>query len=74
MRKPNINTIKAGERVYCKGFTCIPDGDGRTVFSQGGSYQPQYFICCSHGHHMLDGQANENGDLVGLSYDNTFEE
>lgn len=68
MKKPNINTINPGEFVFCTGFTCIPNNAKRTVFSNG-LIDKNKFICCSHGHHFLDGQADENGDLIGISYE-----
>jgi hypothetical protein len=63
MEKANINTISAGDSLFADaGFDCM---NGRVTVAcneTGALYVP-----CACGRHYLDGQADGDGVLVGLT-------
>ncbi len=60
-----LTDLKPGDRL--KGFEhweCIPPNAKRAVFfCDDGPY-----LKCKEGRHLLDGQENDDGELVGLSF------
>src|SRR4051812_7469509 len=58
-----LSDIRAGDGVFTdSSFTCIKPGLHLVEESDLGLY-----VCCDHGEHYLDGQQNEDGELVGLT-------
>lgn len=58
----NIKDLKPGQKLKADaGFTCLDLGVYEVQFDKRGPY-----IFCSEGKHYLDGQTNEDGNLVGL--------
>lgn len=61
--------LKEGMEVISdSGFTCLKEGDVRTVKVDEEGY---FYINCEEGTHLLIGQYNEDGIVVGL---NPYEE
>ena len=59
-----LSQVAPGDFVCVdSGFTCISDGETREV-----RYSPNgLFINCSHGHHLLASQLENDGDsLIGI--------
>lgn len=56
--------IKAGDTVVTDGvcFTCMKSRTSKVYEDDEGLY-----IKCCEGHHYLDGQEDETGELIGLS-------
>lgn len=55
--------LKAGHCVFADtGFTCMAAGLHIVEADEHGLY-----VQCSEGHHYLDGQEDDDGELVGLS-------
>lgn len=44
------------------GFTCMKGGTMRTVFEG----KHGLYVTCAEGEHYLDGQEDEDGELVGI--------
>lgn len=60
-----MTDIKPGDRI--KGFEdfgCIPANATRIVRQDDAG---RLFVACRQGHHLLDGQEDDAGELVGLS-------
>lgn len=58
-----LSDIKAGDTIIIDGgFTCAPAGPVQVYNHMG-----DLCFACSSGHHNLDGQENENGELIGIS-------
>ena len=58
-----LTDIKSGNLVFLdNGFTCVKPG-----FHKVNSDKEGLYVCCDHGKHYLNGQEDENGDLVGVS-------
>lgn len=59
-----ITDVKEGDKLIADaGFTCMKDGQVGEVFrTEGGDLA----IPCADGSHTLDGQANDDGELIGL--------
>ena len=56
--------LRASDRVFVDGgFTCMDAGE-KSVYAC--NEDGDLYVHCSHGHHSLQGQENENGDLVGI--------
>jgi hypothetical protein len=63
--RKNVKTIKAGQKLKAdSGFTCIPPNAIRTIFS----WDNEFYVCCKHGKHFLNGQTDNFGNLVGFEY------
>lgn len=59
-----LSDLKVGDKIKgFKDFDCIPDKAVRTVRMRNG----ELGVVCKEGWHLLDGQEDENGELVGLS-------
>jgi len=57
-----LNDLKAGETVKLDGgFTCVKEGLHQVHQDEGG-----YYFICDEGKHYLEGQEDENGNLVGV--------
>lgn len=58
-----LSDIKAGHKISTDDrFTCLKPGLHVVEESKQGLY-----ICCDHGEHYLDGQEDEDGELVGIT-------
>lgn len=58
-----LKNIKPGDTLTTDaGFDCMSPGSKKTVFALA----DKLFICCKHGHHLLDGQLDNEGYLIGL--------
>ena len=63
MTKPLTTTAaQPGAIVRCSGFTCIQEGDTRTIFADDKGWP---YICCAEGKHYLDGQAYDGDQFTG---------
>ncbi len=63
-----LSEVKAGDVIVADGgFTCIRDKAVLTVKKDIGGL----FVLCDQGTHMLDGQLDESGNLVGFSIPQT---
>lgn len=59
-----LTDLKDGDFILCdNGFTCLEQGR-HTVKSDE---QGDLYIDCAMGYHYLDGQENEDGDLIGIA-------
>ena len=59
-----LSDLKAGDRIKGFGdFGCIPDKATRVVYDGPSGL----YVKCLEGTHLLDGQEDDNGQLVGLS-------
>jgi len=57
------NEVKAGDHLKCdEGFTCLKPHTKVVVQED----EEGLFVSCADGKHYLDGQEDENGNLVGL--------
>lgn len=57
-----LSDLKAGDSVFAdSGFTCLHGGFHTVCADDGGLY-----LECDDGHHYLEGQENEHGELVGI--------
>lgn len=58
-----LNDLKAGDTIIADGgFTCMKAGEKIVEADDAGLY-----VKCRSGHHYLDGQEAEDGELIGLS-------
>jgi len=63
MEKANLNTISAGDSLIADaGIDCIV---GRVTVARGEN--GALYVPCACGRHYLDGQADGDGVLVGLT-------
>lgn len=59
-----LSDIKAGDMVRVDdGFPCMSEGLKTVAANEGGDL----YVTCDDGKHFLDGQEDENGDLLGIS-------
>jgi hypothetical protein len=61
---PKLSTLKAGDKLIADdGFDCLQDGQLYVVdIDQRGNP----FVACANGIHHLDGQLNDQNEIVGL--------
>lgn len=60
-----ILNVKVGDKLVADGgFTCLAEGSINTVCQKGNG---PLFIRCKEGDHILLGQTDKDGNLVGLS-------
>ena len=60
----NIRDVKVGDKLLTdSGFTCLRGGQVLPVLKDDGGH----FITCDEGKHYLDGQADGDGNLIGLT-------
>jgi hypothetical protein len=65
MKFAKLKSVKAGDILKTDGgFTCMPAGVLRKVHADADG---KLWIRCSDGKHYLDGQADGQGCLVGLT-------
>lgn len=65
MKFAKLKSVKAGDILKTDGgFTCMPDGVLRKVQADADG---KLWIRCGDGKHYLDGQADGQGRLVGLT-------
>lgn len=64
--------LSAGQQVYTRGLTCLPDFSCRTVRCSGG--RDDFCISCGDGVHRLDGQVSSTGDLICILSQDEAEE
>ncbi len=58
-----FNDIKVGDELVAdSGFTCLSNGITVAVQQDDAGF----FVTCYNGKHHLDGQLNDDGDLVGF--------
>jgi len=63
MRALKLDEVKAGDVVVLDGgFSCRAAGPARVFTTADG----RPFVACRHGRHLLDGQQEEDGMLVGV--------
>ena len=59
-----LKDLEVGDTIIADaGFTCMPAGPKTVCDNDKG----ELFVHCGEGRHFLDGQENENGDLIGIS-------
>jgi hypothetical protein len=60
-----LSDLRPGDRITgFRDFGCIPDGAVRIVRRDAGN---NLYVRCGDGVHLLDGQQDAAGELVGLS-------
>jgi hypothetical protein len=59
-----LDQVKAGMTLIAdNGFSCLKNGERYIV---EGDADGELYITCDAGHHYLEGQVDEDGELVGL--------
>jgi len=64
-----FSAVKPGDVLITDGgFTCMPNNASKTVHSMKPDYPGDrgLYITCRDGKHMLDGQLDDKGLLIGL--------
>jgi hypothetical protein len=56
------NIKEDDELIFDNSFTCLEAGKHKVK-----STKVSFYVDCKHGRHYLDGQEDENGELVGIS-------
>ena len=63
-----LKKVRAGDVLITdSGFTCMARNSAKTVYSCRGR-NGGLWIACRDGRHMLDGQLDERGRLIGLRW------
>lgn len=59
-----LQDLKVGMMMHVDGgFSCMPEGDCMVEATQDG----ELFVPCSSGSHLLEGQCEEDGTMVGIT-------
>ena len=65
-RWANLKNVKPGDRLFTDGgFTCMEAGELKVVRRDEGG---QLYVACRDGKHLLDGQNDGDGKLIGVYY------